>query len=180
MPLRKDSLGATAEVILAVEKAATGSVTGTTVGTVGLLNNEPNVANVIPGRTFFSLDIRDIDPSCLETTAKHVLKEVVDVAQRRGISCEVQVDRRLPPVALSPRLRSALVDSAIEQEIAYLEMPSGAAHDTQELTRIADVGMIFVPSIEGRSHCPEEDTPFESIAMGVDVLLGAVKRGASH
>lgn len=34
--------------------------------------------------------------------------------------------------------------------------------------------MIFVPSIHGKSHCEEEETPYEDCAKGADVLLETV------
>jgi acetylornithine deacetylase/succinyl-diaminopimelate desuccinylase-like protein len=42
-----------------------------------------------------------------------------------------------------------------------------------EIARIADAAMVFVPSIGGRSHCPEEDTPCEAIALATDVIFQA-------
>jgi len=83
------------------------------------------------------------------------------------------------PVELSERLRGALTRSAETEEIKYLEMPSGAAHDAQEVARVTDAAVLFVPSLAGRSHCPEESTPYEAIARGVDVLVAAVLETAS-
>ena len=37
-------------------------------------------------------------------------------------------------------------------------MNSGAVHDSALLAGITEAGMIFVPSIDGRSHVPEEFT----------------------
>ncbi len=34
--------------------------------------------------------------------------------------------------------------------------------------------LIFVPSKDGRSHCPEEWTAYADLKKGADVLLGAV------
>jgi len=53
-------------------------------------------------------------------------------------------------------------------------MNSGAGHDSALLTEVTDVGMIFVPSIEGISHAPEEDTEYEDLKTGCDVLLNAL------
>ena len=55
-----------------------------------------------------------------------------------------------------------------------MEMNSGAVHDSAMLTGITNVGMIFVPSIDGLSHCPQEETKFEDIKLGCDLLLGTV------
>jgi allantoate deiminase len=174
MGLRRDSLAAAAQAIQSVERLAASSATGTAVGTVGMVQNEPNVANVVPGRTVFTVDLRDTDAAALDEVGEAVLRSIETIAAERQIRAEVQLTAESAPTVLSPRLRDALMDSAVRQGVGYLEMPSGAAHDAQEIARISDVAMIFVPSIGGRSHCPEEDTPYGAIAQAVDVLVGAV------
>ncbi|WP_175631933.1 hypothetical protein [Virgibacillus siamensis] len=44
------------------------------------------------------------------------------------------------------------------------------------MTDAAEVGMIFIPSIGGKSHCPEEYTREEDIKTGGDLLLHVVER----
>jgi len=180
MHLRKDSLAAAARAISSVEALASGSATGVTVGTVGMLLNEPNAANVIPSRTVVSVDLRDTDGATLDETAERVRASIREIARERQVGAQVTLTAESAPVVLSARLRGALLESAARQGIACLEMPSGAAHDAQEIARVTDAAMVFVPSIGGRSHCPEEDTPFEAIALGVDVLLGAVLKAGDR
>ena len=55
-----------------------------------------------------------------------------------------------------------------------MRMPSGAVHDAQVMARLAETGMIFIPSRGGRSHCPEEYSAPAQIEQGVNVLLDAV------
>ena len=50
-------------------------------------------------------------------------------------------------------------------------MPSGAGHDAQSIAHLAPVGMIFVPSVAGISHSPQEYTAPEDVTRGADVLL---------
>jgi allantoate deiminase len=54
-------------------------------------------------------------------------------------------------------------------------MVSGAGHDAQILAARCKVGMLFVPSIGGRSHCPEEATKPEHLALGTTVLARALE-----
>ena len=49
-------------------------------------------------------------------------------------------------------------------------MPSGAGHDAQDMAVITPTGMIFIPSIDGISHSPEEYSTPESIIKGANVL----------
>ena len=179
MRLRTDSLAAAAQAVAAVEEITTASATGTTVGTVGMVVNEPNAANVIPERTVFSIDLRDADAATLDGVAAQVADRVRRVAATRGVGIEMQATSVTAPVVLSSRLRKALARSAEAQGIAFMEMPSGAVHDALEIAGVTDVAMVFVPSLAGRSHCPEEDTPYDALALGIDVLLGAVREAAA-
>jgi acetylornithine deacetylase/succinyl-diaminopimelate desuccinylase-like protein len=141
-----------------------------------MVANEPNAANVIPGRTVFSVDLRDIDADELARVDADVLRRIHQIAERRNVRLDVTATAASEAVVLSERLRRALMEAATRLGIDYLEMPSGAAHDTQEIARIADAAMIFVPSIGGRSHCPEEDTAYEAIALATDVVFQTVLR----
>jgi allantoate deiminase len=42
------------------------------------------------------------------------------------------------------------------------------------MAKIAKIGLIFIPSKNGRSHVPEEFTSFEDIKIGCDILLNTV------
>jgi acetylornithine deacetylase/succinyl-diaminopimelate desuccinylase-like protein len=54
------------------------------------------------------------------------------------------------------------------------DMTSGAGHDAQILSVAAHAGMLFVPSIGGRSHCAEEATEAEDVILGTRVLATAL------
>jgi N-carbamoyl-L-amino-acid hydrolase len=53
-------------------------------------------------------------------------------------------------------------------------MISGAGHDTALIADLTQAGMIFVPSRDGLSHCPQEFSSLEDIALACEILLGAV------
>ena len=55
-----------------------------------------------------------------------------------------------------------------------MTMPSGAGHDAQDMAVITPTGMIFVPSIDGISHSPEEFSSPEAIEKGVNILLHSI------
>jgi N-carbamoyl-L-amino-acid hydrolase len=55
-----------------------------------------------------------------------------------------------------------------------MRLPSGAGHDAQMMAQIAPMGMIFVPSVGGVSHSPNELTHWDDCARGADVLLGTI------
>jgi len=55
-----------------------------------------------------------------------------------------------------------------------LVTPSGAGHDANYLALVAPAAMIFVPSVDGRSHAPEEYTAPEDLVRGVQALAEAI------
>ncbi|MER2260066.1 MAG: M20/M25/M40 family metallo-hydrolase, partial [Priestia megaterium] len=57
---------------------------------------------------------------------------------------------------------------------SYKRMVSGAGHDAQFLASYIPTAMIFIPSVNGKSHCEEEFTPWEECEKGVNVLLETV------
>ena len=63
------------------------------------------------------------------------------------------------------------VATAAARGLSSSSLPSGAGHDSQNMATLAPTGMIFVPSIAGRSHCPEENTSWIDVENGANVLL---------
>ena len=61
MDMRSDALCAAAEIILELEKIGKQESAYQSVATVGVIQNYPNVLNVIPGRVEIGVDMRGID-----------------------------------------------------------------------------------------------------------------------
>ena len=55
--------------------------------------------------------------------------------------------------------------------MTWESVASGAGHDAQAIASIAPMAMLFVPSIDGISHSPEEYSTPEDCANGAQVLL---------
>jgi N-carbamoyl-L-amino-acid hydrolase len=58
--------------------------------------------------------------------------------------------------------------------LPYKRMVSGAGHDAQFIASYIPTAMVFVPSINGKSHCEEELTTWEDCEKGVNVILETV------
>src|SRR5699024_9186872 len=57
---------------------------------------------------------------------------------------------------------------------AYKRMVSGAWHDAQFIATYIPSAMIFVPSVNGKSHAEVELTSWEDCEKGVNVILQTV------
>ena len=66
MALRRDALAGAAEAMVALERAARESPSGTTVGTVGVVRARPGAINVVPGEVELDVDVRDSDLAARE------------------------------------------------------------------------------------------------------------------
>ena len=60
-----------------------------------------------------------------------------------------------------------------------MRLPSGAGHDAQNMARLGPMGMIFIPSVGGISHAPQEFSRWEDCANGANVLLETILERAS-
>ncbi|MPN27399.1 N-carbamoyl-L-amino-acid hydrolase [bioreactor metagenome] len=49
-------------------------------------------------------------------------------------------------------------------------MLSGAGHDAMIMAGVTEVGLLFVPSKNGRSHCPEEWTDYDKLQQGIEIM----------
>src|SRR5207249_8870478 len=97
------------------------------------------------------------------------------IASERSLALEVRVLQEKPPVPMHPDVRSVLASAAKELGAQASEMVSGAGHDAQVLAARCKVGMLFVPSIGGRSHCPEEATSPKHLELGTRVLTKSLE-----
>ena len=174
MDRRRDAFLGASAMSLAIADVATrmGHPAVATVGTIAL---EPSQVNVVPGLARFTVDTRHPDPA----RRSELVTQIGDVSRRiaseRNLSVEIKTLRDRPPVALSPRVADILRRAAVAAGVEPREMTSGAGHDAQVLSAAASVGMLFVPSIGGRSHCPEEATAAEDVVLGTRVLATALR-----
>jgi hydantoinase/carbamoylase family amidase len=175
MALRRDALAAASEIVLAVERLALESASGTTVGTVGVLRAEPGAVNVIPGRVTIDIDIRDSDLAARTRVIDATSAAIEEVSARRQIAIEVDTTVRDEPAACAPHIVEAVRGACEAQGIAYRTMTSGAYHDAMVLGAKLPIGMIFVPSRDGLSHHPDEYTAPDELELGVRVLAGALR-----
>ena len=174
MDQRHDALVAAAELVLAVNAAAT-EFPGRQVATVGRIRAEPGAPNVIPGRVVLSVEVRDLDATRIEAVFERIRARAGAIAQVRGTSIEFRdLEATAVPALTDPRIQRVIDDAAHTLALTTMTMPSGAGHDAQDIASLAPIGMIFVPSVGGISHSPREYTAPADIAHGVNVLMRAV------
>jgi beta-ureidopropionase / N-carbamoyl-L-amino-acid hydrolase len=170
MDLRRDALCGGAEVILALERLA---VNGG-VATTGRIHVDPGALNVVPGSVQLWAEARSSDEAWLAGIAKLFETELAAIAARRRLEPSVQWVSREAPVPVTDWVADTIVQASSSLGLDTLALPSGAGHDASLMANLGPMGMLFVPSRDGRSHCPEEWTDLEQIGAGVAVLTEAI------
>lgn len=170
MDARRDALVAAARFVESVHRTAS-NLPGRQVATVGRLQAFPGAPNVIPGRATLSLEIRDLEMERIEEVFRLLETEAIRIGEQAGARFSFTPFYLSAAAPTDPRLRDTVEEEAGALGLSTLRMPSGAGHDAQSLALLAPVGMIFVPSVRGISHSPEELTHPEDIVNGANVLL---------
>lgn len=99
------------------------------------------------------------------------LKKTLMTAGETGFSYSIKQLTNADGVDLDADIVEAVRMSAEEEGIEYRKMVSGSNHDCGIMALQIPVGMIFVPSVDGRSHCKEEFTRTDDIEKGCQVLF---------
>lgn len=170
MNRRKDALLVAARFIEAVNRVVR-DTPGLQVGTVGRIRVLPGAPNVIPGKVILSLDLRDLESTRIESLYQEIANAGKQIAGAAGATITFKQTSVQVPALTDARVRQSIFDAAVELGLTSKVLRSGAGHDAQAIARIAPMGMIFIPSLEGISHTPEEYSRPTDIVNGANVAL---------
>lgn len=176
MDIRKDALVGAARIIDTASRQAS-AMSGKpdyVVATVGRLSLTPNASNAVPGKVEMMMEVRSDNPAVLDSFPEQVMSAVADQLTALGVAAAMKT------VSISkPTDCAELVMQTIEKACAALaydsmRMPSGAGHDAVYVAPTGPIGMIFIPCLNGRSHCPEEWISAAQLLDGTRVLYQTI------
>jgi N-carbamoyl-L-amino-acid hydrolase len=173
MKRRHDALATAARELLAVRDSVRAE-DGQQVGTVGYMRAEPGAPNVIAGRVEFPYELRDLDAAKIEHMQARALQRFADIDREEGTTTVCTEVNHIEPALSDPGIMALIRQAALSAGLATADLPSGAVHDAGEISRLAPMGMIFVPSHDGISHAPGEFTQPNDIANGVEILYRTI------
>ncbi|MHB1405570.1 MAG: allantoate amidohydrolase [Desulfitobacteriaceae bacterium] len=174
MNMRKDTLVAAAKMIVAIQHAAR-EIDESTTTTVGRLTIAPNVVNCIPGEVNFSVDVRHAEDFKRRLAVELVREKISTIAAADGVAIEIRDLWEISTTSFAPQILKHVTEGSKVHGYSSRRIVSGAGHDAKYLSDIAPTAMIFVPSVNGKSHSPEELTSWEDIERGANVLLYVVE-----
>ncbi len=139
--------------------------------TVGKVDLKPGHAHTVPGEVEFTLVGRDTNNDVMIELAKGCRKILSSIARKHHLMFEFEQMSWLEPQPMSQKVIDQIESEAKSMKANYLHLPSGAGHDAQHLAKVTNTGMIFVPSVAGISHAPDEWTHWQDIEQGANLLL---------
>ena len=173
MSLRHDPTYVAAEIAVFLRKLSA-RYGAHQVCTVGKVDVFPNLINVVAARVTMTLDIRNTDEYLLQRAEMEVAAFLNEIATSEGVTITTKKLARFEPVEFDERVVAVIEQISNDLGNTTQRMPSGAGHDAQMLARVCPTAMIFVPSINGISHNPAEDTETDDLVAGANILLHAM------
>ncbi len=171
---RKDALMLASELMLAFEAVCRNHPADEVVGTIGRIANYPNAANIIPEKVTFNLEARGKSSGEIQQVISHWDGLAEDIVRRRG----GKMERRIVLDQAPAKMDQTIIEVCKEQSdaLAYenLYLGSMAGHDAVHMSSLTRAGMLFVPSVDGKSHCPEEESLMGDIEKAANVMLHAI------
>lgn len=175
MPMedRRDALIAAAEAILTIEREACGApIHG--VSTTGRIESSPGSFNIVPDEAKIWAEVRSVDSSWLSGARGRIASKIAEQAAARGVEVMLDWLNDQPPVETYASVQNVVGSTSDLLGLSWEAVPSGAGHDAAHMTHLGPLGMIFIPSVGGRSHVPEEFTEMEDVSAGIDVLINSI------
>lgn len=167
MKFRKDALYAAVKTIQYLHDELD-ELDSKLVYTTGKLSLHPNIHTVIPDEVKFTLDARHQDPEVIKQVLA-IINKIPSEVEKCKVSYKEAWSRKT--IEFSSELVDYVEKSAKELGYSNKRLYSGPGHDAQFVIDMLPAAMIFVPSVDGHSHCELEYTSVEHCLKGANVLM---------
>jgi len=173
MHLRKDAGAALIEFCHDLQRRLLRVRATDTVWNLGHVAFAPGVGNVVPGSAEVLIEYRDASAAVLDRIETEIQAAITVAEGRAGVTAAATPTLTLAAAEMDPDIVELIERAARGWDVPAIRMPSGAGHDAMVLSRHLPTGMLFIPSIGGRSHDVAEDSHEADILLGADVLADA-------
>ncbi len=173
MDLRSDAFMGLADFAHEIPRIIDEEGTDKTRLTIGSVELKPGFAHTVPGEVDFTLVGRDMSEEVMLNIANSCRKVCSSIARRHKLMFEYDQMSWLEPKPCTPVMIELLEKHAKKLGYKTLIMPSGAGHDAQFFADITPTGLMFIPSVGGISHAPDEWSHWHDVEKGCNVLLQA-------
>ena len=116
-------------------------------------------------------EFRDVDTNSLSAAETILRRSAAEIADANRVEISISQVEAARAVPMPARMQNIVAEAADQAGLQFQSLPSGAGHDAQSIAAITEAGMVFVPSVDGISHSPNEFTLPEDCANGAQALL---------
>ncbi len=142
--------------------------------TFGDIKAVPGARNTVPESLVLAVDLRHPSQQTLDEMDARFRDIAAQACHKRQLGCEVRDEWRSPAVVFNDECIAAVRDSTQRLGFSYLEMTSGAGHDSVYVSKVVPASMIFIPCEGGISHNEAENATQADVEAGCNVLLNAM------
>ncbi|MGV9799683.1 M20 family metallo-hydrolase [Mycobacterium sp. NPDC003449] len=169
---RHDALVAASKVVLLVHDVIRQFEDEAIVSSVGRFNVEPNSPIVVARRVHMVADLRSASPEIVAAARSSLLADIAEIAREHDIRINVN-DFDIRGIQRYPQAGIELTEKvAADLGLSVRPIRTMAGHDSVAMNRIVPTVMMFIPSVDGVSHCEREFSTDEDMSAGVDALTG--------
>lgn len=167
---RHDALVAASKVVLLVHEVTQKFASEALVSSVGQLTLEPNSPIVVARRVHLVADLRSASPQIVADARASLLADIAEIAAAHDIRINVN-DFDIRDIQYYPEAGLELAEKAAANVgLSVRRIRTMAGHDSVAMNRIVPTVMMFIPSVDGVSHCEREFTTDEDMVAGVKAL----------
>jgi len=141
------------------------------VANVGQVNFQPGAFNIVPERASLALEFRAPDSQTFEKLETTLLEQAESEAKRFDLDIKIQALDKKSPAKMNAFTQEAIHAAARRLNLSTKTLASFAGHDAQSLALLCPAGMIFIPSVNGTSHAPDEFSEWQDCVNGANLLL---------
>lgn len=173
---RRDALYAASFVIIAFNEITREYAPEALVSSVGQIVVEPNSPIVVNRRVHLVGDLRANDPQIVKDARDKLMARCEEIAAEHDVRI-IATDFDIRPNLYFPIEGVELQEKvASDLGVEIRRMQTMAGHDSIAMNTMAPSVMMFIPSIDGLSHCEREFTRDEDMIVGLGALTGVLAR----
>jgi len=175
MALRRDAAAGMYEFAVQFARYCRSRGSPGTVWNLGQVALDPGAYNVVARQAELGIEYRDASAKVLQRIDAFIGRCAARCASRHALEWRLESGIRTAPVAMDAALIEGIGSAAAGRNAPAMRMQSGAGHDAMLFAGRIPTGMLFVPSVHGRSHDVAEQTGEDDIVLGLQVFADAVQ-----
>ncbi|GAJ98054.1 M20 family metallo-hydrolase [Geomicrobium sp. JCM 19055] len=162
---RQDALTAASQLVLKLEKLTTESPIAELVATVGELHVYPNAANIVPGKVYFTMEIRGETEEQIASIRTLMETEFALIEKARNVAISRDVILDQAGVPMDEMVMKTMETVATKLGHKTLTLGSMAGHDAAHMAGITSAGMLFVPSLEAKAIAQKKKVEWTTLKV---------------